>query len=64
MECRDGISSQGSQVGIYVKYAGVLWTRTVGEAERIGVKIKVKLTLLKWPKLGASLRKSGLMHET
>lgn len=41
MECRDGVSSQGSQVGIYVKYAGVLWTRTVGEAERAAVRGKV-----------------------
>lgn len=41
MECKDGISSQGSQDGIYVKYAGVLWTRTVGEAERAGIRDKV-----------------------
>lgn len=41
MEYRDGVSSQGSQVGIYVKYAGVLWTRTVGEAERAVVRGKV-----------------------
>lgn len=37
----DGISSQGSHSGVWVRCVGVFWTRTAGEAGKAGVKDRV-----------------------